>query len=395
MIKKLLTSAVITMSFVAVNAQEPCAPAYDKTPLKNNFTVAATIGYNNYTNTRAGSFGVSAASSNWNQSNLMLGLDLGWFMTENWKLSMGGGFNFSNNPGFVGITGTEGSPTTGGIATYGPVAEQSNFNFMINLGVDRYFKVKNITNLMWYTGIRAMYAYGQDRFKAVNDRVNNNGRAVADTWNLGGALEFGAEYYLTKSVFVGAQFDLASYRYTKTTSVPEPGLASRAADANSVGIFSAPMAKVGFRFGNSRPAPKRAEIEKTVTVKEYVHDTVYVEVPVEKQPAIEDLPSASVFFSIAKSDISPEEDATIRQLIKDVNGRSVYYLVVGYADKGTGNPTINKKYAADRAARVAKALNEKYGVPESDIKTDSKGDTVQPFAQNDKNRVAIITVEKK
>lgn len=132
------------------------------------------------------------------------------------------------------------------------------------------------------------------------------------------------------------------------------------------------------------------------TVIQTVHDTIIVEKIVEPaQPAIEDLPSAAVFFSIAKSDISAEEDATIRQLIKDVNGRSVYYLVVGYADKGTGNPTINKKYAADRAERVAKALNEKYGVAMSDIKTDSKGDTVQPYTQNDKNRVAIITVEKK
>ncbi len=127
-----------------------------------------------------------------------------------------------------------------------------------------------------------------------------------------------------------------------------------------------------------------------------VHDTVIVEKIVEPaQPAIEDLPSAAVFFSIAKSDISAEEDATIRQLIKDVNGRAVYYIVTGYADKGTGNPKINVGYSKARAERVAAALNEKYGVAQSDIKVDWKGDTVQPYAENNKNRVAIIAVEKK
>ena len=126
-----------------------------------------------------------------------------------------------------------------------------------------------------------------------------------------------------------------------------------------------------------------------------VHDTVIVEKIVQAEPAIESLPSASVFFSRAKSDISADEDAVIRQLIKDVNNRPVYYIVVGYADKKTGNPTINMKYAKDRAERVAAALNEKYGVAKADIKTEWKGDTVQPFAENDRNRVAIITVEKK
>ena len=132
------------------------------------------------------------------------------------------------------------------------------------------------------------------------------------------------------------------------------------------------------------------------TVIQTVHDTVIVEKIVEPaQPAIEDLPSTAVFFSLAKSDISVEEDANIRQLIKDVNGRAVYYVVTGYADKGTGNPKINEGYSKARAERVAAALNEKYGVAKDDIKVDWKGDTVQPFAENNKNRVAIIAVEKK
>ena len=61
----------------------------------------------------------------------------------------------------------------------------------------------------------------------------------------------------------------------------------------------------------------------------------------------------------------------------------------GYADKGTGNPTINAEYAQQRAAKVASALKEK-GVPESQMTVKSYGDTVQPFPDNDKNRCVII-----
>lgn len=64
--------------------------------------------------------------------------------------------------------------------------------------------------------------------------------------------------------------------------------------------------------------------------------------------------------------------------------------VTGYADKGTGTAAINKKYAAKRAATVKDVLVKDYGIDESRIIVDSKGDTVQPFEDNDKNRCVII-----
>lgn len=63
--------------------------------------------------------------------------------------------------------------------------------------------------------------------------------------------------------------------------------------------------------------------------------------------------------------------------------------VEGYADKGTGSAAVNQRYAQQRANNVAKALQTQ-GVPESRIKVVSYGDTVQPFAENDKNRCVII-----
>ena len=66
--------------------------------------------------------------------------------------------------------------------------------------------------------------------------------------------------------------------------------------------------------------------------------------------------------------------------------------LVGYADKGTGTAEINQKISAKRA-EVVKSRLLKLGVPAEKMTTDHKGDTVQPFAENDKNRVVISTVK--
>jgi len=68
-------------------------------------------------------------------------------------------------------------------------------------------------------------------------------------------------------------------------------------------------------------------------------------------------------------------------------------VMTGYADKGTGNATINARLAAKRANAVKDALVKEYKISESRITYDSKGDTVQPFAENDKNRVTICIAE--
>ena len=67
--------------------------------------------------------------------------------------------------------------------------------------------------------------------------------------------------------------------------------------------------------------------------------------------------------------------------------------VTGYADKGTGNAKINAGYAQKRAEAIAKLLTCKYGISHLRICMDSKGDTVQPYEQNDLNRVTICIAE--
>ena len=66
--------------------------------------------------------------------------------------------------------------------------------------------------------------------------------------------------------------------------------------------------------------------------------------------------------------------------------------LVGYADVQTGNPTYNQGISDRRAKAVAKYIKAK-GIAANRIVTDHKGDTVQPFAVNEENRVVICTLE--
>ena len=67
--------------------------------------------------------------------------------------------------------------------------------------------------------------------------------------------------------------------------------------------------------------------------------------------------------------------------------------ITGYADKKTGNAKINEKLAKKRSQIVADLLVNKFGIDSSRITVDSKGDTVQPYEQNDLNRVSICVAE--
>lgn len=97
------------------------------------------------------------------------------------------------------------------------------------------------------------------------------------------------------------------------------------------------------------------------------------------------------FYQIRMSDVN--DDAKLAKIVKWCNEYPNKTIVVsGYADKGTGNPRINKKYAEQRAFKVADAIKAK-GVSADRIMVESYGDTVQPFADNDQNRCTIVVGE--
>ena len=100
-----------------------------------------------------------------------------------------------------------------------------------------------------------------------------------------------------------------------------------------------------------------------------------------------------IFFVINGRTIRSSETQKVQDIVDYMKAHpNAVVTVTGYADKGTGTAAINKRLAANRAKVVTDTLKKK-GVPASRIKTDSKGDTEQPFAENDKNRVTICIAE--
>lgn len=100
-----------------------------------------------------------------------------------------------------------------------------------------------------------------------------------------------------------------------------------------------------------------------------------------------------VGFQIGKADIAPQNRATlltIAEVLKHNGNAKV--LVTGFADKNTGTAKRNMELSQLRADAV-KAELVKLGVDASRVIVEAKGDTVQPFEENDANRVAISLVK--
>ncbi len=142
----------------------------------------------------------------------------------------------------------------------------------------------------------------------------------------------------------------------------------------------------------SKPNPcKPVIVEKIVEkpVEKIVEKPVCKETPKQKESLRRD-----IFYSIRSSEVvgsglvKVEEVADFLEQHPDAK-----VTVTGYADKKTGNPTINQRYAMKRAQKVADILTNKYGISKDRIKVDSKGDTVQPYEKSELNRVSICIAE--
>ena len=117
-----------------------------------------------------------------------------------------------------------------------------------------------------------------------------------------------------------------------------------------------------------------------------------VEVPAPAPAAAEPL-RRDIFFLINKAVIRDTEASKVNDIVAYLNeNKDAKVQVTGYADAGTGNDKINDRLAAQRADAVVKALKNA-GISADRISFDSKGARVQPFADNDSNRVSICIAE--
>lgn len=98
----------------------------------------------------------------------------------------------------------------------------------------------------------------------------------------------------------------------------------------------------------------------------------------------------NVFFKINKTVAEPQENAKVAELAAYMQKYPESKVTLcGYADKGTGNAKINIRLSEGRVNYVANMLRNEYNIDADRIFTEFKGDTEQPFADNDSNRVTV------
>ena len=121
------------------------------------------------------------------------------------------------------------------------------------------------------------------------------------------------------------------------------------------------------------PQPQKPIAKKVVKVEETNHE---------------------VFFTIGSAYVRSAEAQKVKALAQWLNEHpDANVTITGYADAGTGSAAVNMNVSKKRANSVAKVLNQKYNISNDRIIVDAKGDTEQPFSENNKNRVVIAVAK--
>jgi len=117
---------------------------------------------------------------------------------------------------------------------------------------------------------------------------------------------------------------------------------------------------------------------------------------VEVASGSEVLMNAVVVFKIGSAQLQDNQEINIYNAAKYLqDNANVNVTVTGYADRATGNPTLNQRLSEQRAKAVADILVNKYGISRSRITEAADGDKAQPFQIDAWNRVVIFTATSK
>ena len=133
------------------------------------------------------------------------------------------------------------------------------------------------------------------------------------------------------------------------------------------------------------PAPK--PVEKII--ERIIEKPAPAPAPKVESKVVEENFRRDIFFPIGNSNIAKSQRTKIAEIVEYMKENpDAKITLTGYADKGTGSAAFNDKIAARRALTVYNTLAAK-GVAKSRMIKESKGSRVQPFEENDMNRVTI------
>ncbi|WP_417125129.1 OmpA family protein [Paraprevotella clara] len=238
-----------------------------------------------------------------------------------------------------------------------------------------------VFNLILLGGVGLAGAWDNDDFHALATKAAENYPMAWQDRRLSHNVRLGMQLDFNIAKHFGLNLELAANNRADRINSKTTDRNDWAATA-SLGLI--------FKFGQKKtekmaeePVPV-AEEWATRTDTVWYDDITYRDVP--EKVTYED----NIYYKIRLSE--PDPASKIQKIADFVKAhKNCSVQVTAYADKATGTPELNMQYSKERAEKVVAAL-VKAGVSRSVITSEYKGDTVQPFAENDKNRVAIVKV---
>ena len=268
-------------------------------------------------------------------------------------------------------------------------------DLLVNLTTLATGSYQNPLNLIFVGGLGLNYAWDNDELKALQLSPEMAPLAWKDN-RLGHNLRAGLRLETDVTKPLGFSVEVAANsmddRFNSKTNDKDDWMVTA-------------MVGVAYRFGKryQKPAPVMAPVVQEVVEDHSADLAPATPVVEEKKPEPKPQPKAvvkketlheNIFYVICMSDPEDQGKAQLKRVADYMKKyKDAKVSIVGYADRGTGNPQINVMYAERRAAQCKDVLVNKYGCDAARIIIDSKGDTVQPFAENDKNRCVIIDSE--
>lgn len=296
--------------------------------------------------------------------------------------ALGVGYRFT--PVFGLRVGASGWQAKGGwitpATTYKYKYVQGNVDAVFDLSALLcHFNPKRVLNVYAFLGAGVNYAFDNDEAVALAD----NGYKLTNLWREHryspvGRAGLGVNLRLSDYVAINVEGNanvLSDHFNSKRADNPDwqfnllAGLTINLSKSYKEKVAPAPVVET--YVPEEKPAPQPAPQ------------------PVKKEEPKPTSLTQNVFFLINSSTIRQSEEQKVDALVAYLNQYpKATVQITGYADAATGTAKYNARLSAKRAEAVAKMLQAK-GIDAGRIKTDSKGDTVQPFSNVPENRVTI------
>ena len=246
-----------------------------------------------------------------------------------------------------------------------------------------------------FGGIGANIAWGNDEAKDAQDAIKNNVKGASD------AVAYGVTplenlWDGTKTRFVARVGANVDFRVSDRVKLGVELSANTLSDkynskkaGNPDWYFNA-LVGVKVALGETHttkviPAPK--PVEKII--ERIIEKPAPAPAPKVESKVVEENFRRDIFFPIGNTNIAKSQSTKIAEIVEYMKENpDAKITLTGYADKGTGSAAFNDKIAARRAQTVYNTLAVK-GVAKSRMIKESKGSRVQPFEENDMNRVTI------